>query len=591
MPDCILPACRVVRPSPGRLLSPGRLFLSAAVTVVLACLLLGSPAAAGVDESTVVLQKRYDMAKAYYYNLSDHNESGKSRANWDNAIGKFRKVYLVNPKHDLALSSLFMMGRMYYEMYDRFKNPLDLGEAITYYQDVALLFPENRLADDALYLLGRMYLEDKKDRKRAAKTFSRIMHRYPDGDMADKAAGQLKNLKDVIEVVVPDKGKSDSRQAMVLPIKFWSTNNYTRVVIKTTAPVRFKEQLLEKDGNRPRRLYIDFANSRIAPAAWAPIPIQDGLLKQVRAGQFKPETVRVVLDIESISQYKIFSLQDPFRVVIDVKGKEKLAPARSPVIKAEKKKKKYRKKVAASRKKVEPVSQTPISLARQLGLGIDRIVIDPGHGGKDPGAIAKNGLKEKDIVLEVAKKLAIELKKNLNCEVIFTRTRDIFIPLEERTAIANTSKADLFISLHVNSAPTPKAKGVETYLLDLTTDEDSMRLAALENATSTSKMSDLQNILADLLNNNRKDESTRLAQYVQTNMVQGLKLRNLGVKQAPFYVLIGAQMPAILSEITFLSNPKEAKRLQRDDYLTSIAVQLAAGIEDYVADSAVARLN
>lgn len=558
---------------------------------MLAGLLLVSPAAANQDASTEVLQKRYDLAKAYYYNLSDRNESGESRANWDNAIGMFRKIYLAQPKHDLALASLFLMGRMYYEMYERFNNPLDLGEAITYYQDVALLFPEDRLADDALYLLGRMYLDEKKDRERAAKTFTRIMERYPDGDMAEKAAGELQNLKDVIEVVGPEKTATDSQQATVLPVKFWSTNNYTRVVIKTTVPVSFKEQLLEKDGDRPRRLYIDFANSLIAPEARVPIPIQDGLLKQVRAGQFKPETVRVVLDIESISQYKIFSLQDPFRAVIDVKGKEKLTASGSPVIKAEKEKKKYQGKAEVARQKAESGMPPSISLARQLGLGINRIVIDPGHGGKDPGAIAKSGLKEKDIVLKVAKLLAIELKKNLHCEVIFTRTRDVFIPLEERTAIANTSKADLFISLHVNSAPTPKAKGVETYLLDLTTDEASMRLAALENSTSTSNMSDLQGILADLLNNNRKDESSRLAQYVQTNMVQGLKLRNLGVKQAPFYVLIGAQMPAILSEITFLSNPNEAKRLQRDEYLAAIAAQIAAGIGDYVAESEVARLN
>jgi N-acetylmuramoyl-L-alanine amidase len=224
-------------------------------------------------------------------------------------------------------------------------------------------------------------------------------------------------------------------------------------------------------------------------------------------------------------------------------------------------------------------------------LGIRKIVIDPGHGGRDPGAIAPNGLKEKDIVLAVSKKLATLLRTRLGAEVVLTRTTDAFIPLEERTAIANTEKGDLFISVHVNSAPSPRLLGVETYVLNLTNDEDSMRLAALENATSASKMSDLQNILADLLNNTKLDESTKLAEHVQTKMAQGLRIKDLGVKQAPFYVLIGAQMPAILSEITFLSNPGEAQRLRQDYYLKTIAEHISAGVNEYIRGSNLAMIS
>jgi N-acetylmuramoyl-L-alanine amidase len=227
------------------------------------------------------------------------------------------------------------------------------------------------------------------------------------------------------------------------------------------------------------------------------------------------------------------------------------------------------------------------SLAQQLGLGIRRIIIDPGHGGKDPGAIAANGLREKDVVLSVALKLAATLRRQLGCEVLLTRERDVFIPLEERTAIANTSNSDLFVSVHANAARSPETAGVETYFLDLTDDRDAMRLAAFENATSAAKMSDLRHILADLLQNSKKEESARLAGLVQKQMAGGLGLRDHGVKKAPFYVLVGARMPAILAEIAFLSNPEEAKRLQSDAFREAVAVQLAAGVISYVNGNTV----
>ncbi len=551
---------------------------------LLATLLCTATAAGANDDA---LQKQYDQAKAQFLKLQGAAQA-KSRADWDRVIGGFRKIYLAGPRHELATASLFMMGRIYHGMYHQFRNPLDFGEAVAYYQDVATLFPRSRLADDALYKLGRLYVAEKKDRVRAARAFARVLNQYPQGDMADKAARQLALLGDVVgDAAALEKGEK-RKPAMVLPIRYWSSNNYTRVSIKTSAPVHYQEQLLAASRNQPRRLFIDFAHSRLTPEARFPVLIRDGLLRQVRAGQHTPDTVRVVLDIDSISSYKIFTLQDPFRTVIDVMGR---ANGREtvPVLTA----RAVKKRPGAKTRPGPAVSgaKPRLSLARQLGLGVNRIVIDPGHGGKDPGAMAANGVMEKDVVLAVAKKLADRLRRSLACEVILTRSTDVFIPLEERTAIANTRKGDLFISLHVNSAPSPRVQGVETYLLDLTSDADAMRLAAFENATSASNMSDLQGILADLLTNNKKDESARLAAAVQNAMAQGLKLRNLGVKRAPFYVLIGAQMPAILSEITFLSNPGEAERLKQDSYLSAIAEQIAAGISGYVNEGNVALLE
>jgi N-acetylmuramoyl-L-alanine amidase len=334
-------------------------------------------------------------------------------------------------------------------------------------------------------------------------------------------------------------------------------------------------------------------------------------LRSIRTGQFSPDTVRVVLDIESIGDYKIFNLPDPFRVVIDIRGKgQNIAKIPPPAIADSRNKNanipkrekdndivilRDTKKIAFSanspeiKLKVEEEvsSNGPPSLAQQLGLGVKKIIIDPGHGGKDPGAMAF-GMKEKDIVLGIAKKLAPILEKELRCDVVLTRDKDIFIPLEERTAIANTQNADLFVSLHVNAHPSTKVRGLETYYLNLSTNAEAMRVAARENATSTHQMSDLQDILSDIMKNSKINESSRLAQQVNNSIFTAAKhngypdIKNLGVKQAPFYVLIGAEMPAILIEIAFISNEQDAKNLQDPKFLNMLTQEIAVGIRTYI---------
>ena len=176
-----------------------------------------------------------------------------------------------------------------------------------------------------------------------------------------------------------------------------------------------------------------------------------------------------------------------------------------------------------------------------------------------------------------------------------TRDKDVFIPLEERTAIANTREGDLFVSIHVNASVSKRARGTETYILDLARNKTAMELAARENSSSTSQISDLQTILLDLIQNSKKSESIRLAEYVQDNIISGLapsyKVKDLGVKQAPFIVLVGAQMPAILTEISFISNPTEAKWLRSDKYLNSVSENLSSGISNYVNELNLAYLN
>jgi N-acetylmuramoyl-L-alanine amidase len=265
---------------------------------------------------------------------------------------------------------------------------------------------------------------------------------------------------------------------------------------------------------------------------------------------------------------------NPFRIVIDVWGKGD-ATASPPQT-----------TVNLPKGKIPPGS-----LARSLALGVSRIVIDAGHGGKDPGAKGYyRAAREKDITLNIAKKLKKKLVDRIGCDVIMTRSNDRFLTLEERTALANTKEADLFISIHVNAHRNKNAYGTETYFLNLATDEDSIRVAAMENATSTKNISDLQTILMDLMQNAKINESSRLASYVQTNMVHHLKkkysdVKDKGVKQAPFYVLLGAQMPAILVETSFISNPRECKRLMDPAYQDRLCDGIVTGIEKYIKDT------
>jgi len=569
------------------------------------------------------VSRLYDEAKFYYNQLQSNQKLAGSRDNWLKGTRNFRRIYLSNPKSEFAPSCLFMLGRIYGEMYERFQNGLDLDESLSYFKEITTLFPENRLADDAFLALGQLYLDKKNNPQQAANYLTEVVTHFPNGDMHPEAENLLKVLSLEHDIALPKimvSSSRDNKLSYVLPVKYWSSDNYTRVVIMASGPVNYKEILLEETENAPRRLYIDFKKSYIEPQYRAPVPIEDGLLKRIRTGQFSPDTVRVVLDIESIGNYKIYSLPDPFRVVIDVRG-EKFAkdppkPLESVDTANANQKEKKPEKVDVSKptdgivvlrdnKKVAVNSKTPVadppkvaalpgtkplSLAQQLGLGVKKIVLDPGHGGKDPGAMAFN-LKEKDIVLDIAKRLAPVLKKELGCEVVLTRNDDTFITLEERTALANTNNADLFISLHINAHTSAKVRGIETYYLNLTTNAEAMRVAARENATSTHQMSELQDILSDIMKNSKIDESSRLAQQVhnsiltETNKRGFSDIKNLGVKQAPFYVLIGAQMPAILIELAFISNEKDVENLKNPTFLDMLTKEIADGIRAYISDT------
>ncbi len=225
------------------------------------------------------------------------------------------------------------------------------------------------------------------------------------------------------------------------------------------------------------------------------------------------------------------------------------------------------------------------SLARQLGLGVSRIVIDAGHGGHDPGAQA-NGIDEAELVLDVALRLETLLKAQPGLDVVLTRRTDEFIPLEERTAIANREGADLFLSIHANAAVDPQLRGIETYFLNFASNPTAETVAARENATGAKTMGNLPELVKAITLNNKVAESREFAGMVQSSMTRELADRNktvrdLGVKQAPFVVLIGAQMPSVLAEISFVTNKGEATLLKQAAYRQDIAQALFDAVTKY----------
>ena len=519
-------------------------------------------------------QRKYKSAYKSFKSLEVSKVKRRYRHNWISCAKKFEEVYKKYPQSSWADDAMFMEGRTYIFLYGYSGKKSDLKKAIQLYRGLIAKYPKSKFSDDAQFRIAVIYEKYIKDKSKAYTEYSKVVSNFPRGNVARKAKLKLAELKRYKPKVVKKRPSQIKKEklSLVSRIRHWSNPEYTRVVIDVEKKVSFSQRLLKRDPSikKPQRLYVDLANAWIRPGLEHPIPVRDGLLKMVRAGQHTKDSVRIVLDIESIGSYKVVPLEDPFRIVIDVTD-EKSSAIGVPN---------------------EGVSQQ-LSLSRQLGLSVGKIVIDPGHGGHDPGAIGPTGLKEKDVVLKIAKKMEEVIKKEIDCEVVLTRRDDRFIPLEERTAIANTERADLFISIHANASPNRDAHGIETYLLNFSSDEEAVRVAARENATSTKKISDLLPILQELMQNSKVNESTRLAGYVQESLVKTLrtdysKVKDLGVKQAPFYVLIGAKMPSILVEVSFLSNKREEKRLKVDKYLGKLASSISKGIKEYIDEMKVA---
>ena len=371
-----------------------------------------------------------------------------------------------------------------------------------------------------------------------------------------------------------------------------------RITLELEREAMFDEERLEN----PARVFVDLQNTRAVEALKdATIAFEDDVVRQARIGRQPDNRTRVVFDLQGAGRYSVYSLYNPYRVVIDFErakahdgakartdhavatpaavGRATTAPPATAAPPA-----------SASSGAAPPVTAAAnarggFSLSRQLGLGVSRVVIDPGHGGHDPGAQVR-GLNEAELVLDIALRLERLLAKEPGVEVVLTRRTNVYVALEERTAIANRPAADLFLSIHANASANAGVRGFETYFLNFAPNPEAEALAARENAGSARTMGSLPDIVKAIALNNKIDESRDFASMVQASMHERLRkadrnARNLGVKQAPFMVLIGATMPSVLVEVSFLTNRDEATLLRSQSYRQQIAEALFAGIVKY----------
>jgi N-acetylmuramoyl-L-alanine amidase len=429
----------------------------------------------------------------------------------------------------------------------------------------------------------------------------------------------------------------------VTAVRHWSLGDSTRVVVEVSGEFRFRRDRL----SNPDRIYFDILGAKpaVGTGRVVTLPVGDTFVKQIRVSETAQDITRVVLDLERPVDYTAAQLANPERLVVELRavGSRRVdaSPADAPapavptrVAQAQVQASKEptaanaqadglpskgpaapgaaqpakpavtappsASEAAAKAPEAQPASPNaplavparaaqsgPTSLVRSLGLKLGRVVLDPGHGGHDTGTIGRGGLMEKDLVLDLALRLGSLIEKNLGAEVIYTRCDDTHVPLEQRTAIANAKDADLFLSIHANAGSASVA-GSETYYLNFSDTKWDSDVAARENATSERSIHELQALIEKILAKDKASESREFATRVQAALHQGIvkanaNVKNRGVRRAPFVVLIGASMPSALSEVAFLSNPREERLLKREDYRQRIAEALYQGVASYAS--------
>ncbi|MSO60923.1 MAG: N-acetylmuramoyl-L-alanine amidase [Acidobacteria bacterium] len=491
------------------------------------------------------------------------------------------------------------------------------------FESLVRRFPTSGYADNALWqaasLAEAAYLKFNRpeDQDRAVRLYRWLVTEYPASSLVRRANQQLTTLLTA----------SPTAQATLTGIQRTVLPDTVRITLELDREVAYHEERIAG----PARLFFDLKGVQLTPALMDKVLTYPGdIVSKIRVGRHPESTVRVVLDLEQVSRYSVFTLYSPFRLVIDAERavpravatltavvptsivpELPLAAAPSPTeITKPTPPAGTRITVAAAVATVPSapplLSSSPTSLAaapppsptaatangtggfsmaRQLGLSVSRIVIDAGHGGHDPGVLGK-GLTEAALVLDLALRLEKLLLKEPGVEVVLTRRTDVYIPLEERTGLANRESADMFLSIHANASRNATAKGIETYFLSFASSPEAEAVAARENSASAREMHQLPDIIKAIALNNKLDESRDLAHMVQESLVTSLRksnqeIRSRGVKKAPFVVLIGAAMPSVLAEISFVSNRQELSLLKTAAYKQKIAESLFNAVMRY----------
>jgi N-acetylmuramoyl-L-alanine amidase len=535
-------------------------------TLIICCLSMlpawGAPANA--DDA-------YQLAKGEYQKLKQDEKRRGLRHHWLNVGKRFDVVATRFPKSERAPEALFMSGQLFADLSRLSQNSDDLSAAERSWRKLIDAWPKHKLSDDAALGLARLLADRRNDPKAARKVLEHSV------DVATDKKKEMQKLLASLPVPVEPKKEKPARSkdvvakspsivkaARAAPVAIDPPADEEPAAPPTTTRVSALAEALRKLREEPTSLPVNPENEESTPAA------QGRRVPVALRPEPVPDAVSVDEDaaVEPSDASAIASLQEKLR---DVRvGARKPDPA-------------ARSRFAALAKHQQA---DELSLAQQLGLKVRRVIIDAGHGGHDTGAIGPTGVREKDVALAVVLKLKDKLQA-LGLEVVLTRDDDTFVALDQRTRIANKEHGDLFISIHCNAAPSKNLRGVETYTLNTSSNRYSVRLAARENATTERGINDLQYILADLATKANTGESQRLAESVQRSLIRGLSkdykgVRDLGTKEALFVVLLGAKMPSILVETSFLSNPEDEQRLASEDYQQSLADNVAEAVETFL---------
>jgi N-acetylmuramoyl-L-alanine amidase len=543
-----------------------------------ALFLCAVPAAAAPDPA----EQAYQSARTGYYALKADAKRRRLRDSWLTVARRFEGVAKSYPHSARAPDALFTAAQMLGDLSRISLVPEDLSSSVEDYRTLLDAYPGHRLADDAALALAHAYL-DRLNQPEAARRVLQRGVRLPRGDQTTRIRTLLASLPAETREAT---SAASTKHPEVRPERRTKRNNPTPVATGAqgsspnrplaAAPshgpstARGKESRAEEPSpaERPDPAGVDDEGSGTvagdeADAAESP----DRSTPELRdAGRQRGKRVAGVSSPPELEVPRVKGVPDAGPLLA-------LAPAGT-----------VRERLRALGKR----RTSDVTLAEQLGLKVRRVVIDAGHGGHDTGTIGVAGTKEKDVALAIAKKVGAILRDQ-GLEVVQTRERDRFVRLEDRTRLANVARGDLFLSIHCNSVPQKSLRGVETYSLNLSSDRYAIRLAARENSTSEKGLSDLQFLLADLTTRANTEESVRLATRVQNALVTRLvsrqeKSHDLGTKEALFYVLLGAKMPAILVETGFLSNAEEERRLASAEGQAGVARAIAAGVQDFLGN-------
>lgn len=577
-----------------------RAFAMACAMAALLLVSAGPVRAQSLAQRKAQAAEQFARAQQERSRLEARPESRRSQKEYQAAVDSFRRVYLITPHAVEATAALLAVGELY-EAMGRLYDRKYYQSAIDAYQFLIHEYPGSKHRPEAWLRVGKLQLEVLGQLDAATLTFEGYLKEYgrtPQAEQAQQALQKINNTRSEKQQarVQREVAQHSGPVPRVTGIRYWNFESHTRVVVDLTGEVQFQSERIPD----PDRIYFDLYPARLGPEVTErTMEIPGGFLKRIRVAPNQAGVVRVVLDVDRVQDYSVFLLDNPSRLVVDAYAQrtqlaqksatEETKPSAEKPAEAPKTAKEPA--VAATTppgKTPDPTSRGGYNMTRALGVKVSKIVIDPGHGGHDTGAIGPTGLLEKDLCLDLALRLGKMIQEKLpGAEVIYTRTDDTFVPLERRTQIANEAKADIFLSIHANSNRNRELRGVETYYLSFATSSEALEVAAQENRMNQASLHEMQELMAKIANNEKIEESRELATAVQTALAERLQryskyVRDRGVRKAPFVVLIGAKMPSVLAEVSYLSNPADERILKRSEHRDRIVEGLFHGLQNYL---------